>query len=650
MKKYLLTLSAALLSLAAAAEDYNLNKPFGFCTVSSRTETSSTYDITGGGIYTYPTDGFTGKVIILKSNSQDQQAAIQNAIKQNDVVILDGADGEFIVSSNVGISASNKTIIGINNACISTKWYIDEEIKDLLNNATDDRTPAKKGVKNMSTSSDDNLGGTVAGQTIKEQAEYITRKLLYEKYKNENYRKSGCITLNGCQNVIIRNITFKGPGSLDAAGNDLIVCTGAKHCWIDHCEFMDGMDGNFDITNSADFNTISWCIFRYTERSYMHQNTNLIGSSDSEAKGYLNTTFAFNWWASGCNQRMPMGRVGKIHMLNNYYTCTGASLCMNPRINSEFLIEGNYFAAGVTKCYRNNDATAVTWADDNTIPSGASKPTSFGTKVTVPYTYTVAPTADVPAAVEAGAGATLPYGEERDEPDPADGVSGSIMWPFNVGGANQASSISASFGANIASTSVTLGDDLSYDGTQNISSIGKETKIKANVPNAPSPAASNAITFKFTPASGYKFKCAKVSVTATKIGTDGGKIDITWNDVKEIKLGTALTPKRNSTPSGKPSEDPFYTTYEYDIKNQSTATNDPCSLVINLYALGQTGSLKDYGFCNIMIQGNLIDSSTGISTPVVIKGDGHIYNLRGQRVDESYKGIVIKNGKKYIQK
>jgi hypothetical protein len=31
-------------------------------------------------------------------------------------------------------------------------------------------------------------------------------------------------------------------------------------------------------------------------------------------------------------------------------------------------------------------------------------------------------------------------------------------------------------------------------------------------------------------------------------------------------------------------------------------------------------------------------------------GNGLIYNLSGQRVDASYKGLVIKNGKKLIQK
>ena len=132
---------------------------------------------------------------------------------------------------------------------------------------------------------------------------------------------------------------------------------GTKNCWVDHCEFVDGMDGNFDITQKSDFNTVSWCTFSYSARSYMHQNTNLVGGSDSEATGYLNTTFAFNHWGDGCLARMPMARVGKIHMLNNYYTCKEGNNCINPRKNSEFLVEGNYFAAGVESIYTQAGAT-----------------------------------------------------------------------------------------------------------------------------------------------------------------------------------------------------------------------------------------------------------------------------------------------------
>ena len=44
--------------------------------------------------------------------------------------------------------------------------------------------------------------------------------------------------------------------------------------------------------------------------------------------------------------------------------------------------------------------------------------------------------------------------------------------------------------------------------------------------------------------------------------------------------------------------------------------------------------------------------STGISNPIIIqkKNDGKWFNLSGQQVDQSYKGVVIVNGKKFVNK
>ncbi len=42
------------------------------------------------------------------------------------------------------------------------------------------------------------------------------------------------------------------------------------------------------------------------------------------------------------------------------------------------------------------------------------------------------------------------------------------------------------------------------------------------------------------------------------------------------------------------------------------------------------------------------NEGTAIDAMKAVKADGAIYNLAGQKVDNSYKGIVIKNGKKYI--
>ena len=46
-----------------------------------------------------------------------------------------------------------------------------------------------------------------------------------------------------------------------------------------------------------------------------------------------------------------------------------------------------------------------------------------------------------------------------------------------------------------------------------------------------------------------------------------------------------------------------------------------------------------------------LPEATGIRTiNVETVSNGAIYNLSGQRVDENYRGVVIKNGKKQIQK
>ena len=42
-------------------------------------------------------------------------------------------------------------------------------------------------------------------------------------------------------------------------------------------------------------------------------------------------------------------------------------------------------------------------------------------------------------------------------------------------------------------------------------------------------------------------------------------------------------------------------------------------------------------------------NTVAIKTAKVSKADDTIYNLAGQRVDSSYRGVVIKNGKKFVK-
>ena len=167
MKKIVIMLMAAFLSGSAAfADDTStpteaLNAPFGWTNCSSLTSGDS-YNTTGGNNGT--------RVITLKSTGSDQ-SAIQNAIKQNDIVILDGSNGDFIVSSPVSFGGySNRTVVGINGARICTKFYLTDEMKAALDKAN---------VKSLSSST--GTGGTLSnGKTVDEKRELVTRQTLID--------------------------------------------------------------------------------------------------------------------------------------------------------------------------------------------------------------------------------------------------------------------------------------------------------------------------------------------------------------------------------------------------------------------------------------------------------------------------------------
>ena len=50
------------------------------------------------------------------------------------------------------------------------------------------------------------------------------------------------------------------------------------------------------------------------------------------------------------------------------------------------------------------------------------------------------------------------------------------------------------------------------------------------------------------------------------------------------------------------------------------------------------------------ISKTLVGAGTGINSVKSIVTDSAIYNLAGQKVNASYKGVVIQNGKKFLQK
>jgi pectate lyase len=220
-----------------------------------------------------------------------------------------------------------------------------------------------------------------------------------------------------CTNVILRNITFEGPGAYDTDGWDNITIDNSTNIWVDHCEFQDGMDGNLDIKNAADYISVTWCKFIYKKApipggsggSNDHRFSNLFGSSDGSTgdRGKLRVTMQNCWWAQGCKERMPRVRFGKVHMVNNLFNSTVSNKCVMAGFEADLLVESNVFE-NVNSPIDKMDNTFTAITSRNNIFTGTSgNTTGSGTSFTPPYTLTITPAANVKSQVMAGAGATL---------------------------------------------------------------------------------------------------------------------------------------------------------------------------------------------------------------------------------------------------
>lgn len=213
----------------------------------------------------------------------------------------------------------------------------------------------------------------------------------------------GNINVSGTTNVIIRNLRITAPA------NDGLTIWNAQHVWIDHCTLYDTGDGLCDMNRGSQYVTVSWCKFYYINQ-IQHQFTMI-------ADGYVNggvTNFGYytlhhNWWSTGCHERMPASSYGRIHMYDNYFTCTNNYYCSNARNGTELKIENNYYA-GV-----DNPVTVSSGTDGKINTSGDVYAGCTGTihpgtdsVFTPPYAYTLDATVDVPSIVMAGAGAPGP--------------------------------------------------------------------------------------------------------------------------------------------------------------------------------------------------------------------------------------------------
>ena len=276
---------------------------------------------------------------------------------------------------------------------------------------------------------------------------------------------SGTLFVKRSSNIILRNITFVGPGAYDCDGNDNLCFESVTNAWVDHCDFQDGCDGNFDNKSLTDNITVSWCRFRYLKEpkaggsggSADHRFTNLLGSKSSDAPtdGTYNMTWAYCWWDEGCKERMLRCRNAELHFLNCYWNSSVANYYVGPE-NAKAYFEGCTFAgkANTSKLifYQNYGGTNAC----KFVNCEGKLPSNSGTVSAPSYAYDKLSPSEAKAMVtneSCGAGATLivtktgevgsscdsttpdpdPVDPDPEDPDPEDPTpSGDLTWNFST--------------------------------------------------------------------------------------------------------------------------------------------------------------------------------------------------------------------------
>lgn len=175
-----------------------------------------------------------------------------------------------------------------------------------------------------------------------------------------------------------------------------------------------------------------------------------------------------------------------------------------------------------------------------------------------------------------------------------------ITFPFNLGTDGQVADFGDASDYFITSK-VALGSNLYIKGLD--TKGNNQTQIQ---PLEQESAAdeTNAIRFLIQPNFGFAFTPTKVSFKATRYGTDGGKIDVAWQnpDVTTVSLAKECVAQRDNGSAGSGGVDgEKVTTFTFNVAN-ATVAEGACGLLLNLYSLGNT---KQIGFSDITITGTL---------------------------------------------
>lgn len=693
MKKILLTIAtlcATATSMMAQtdAADYFDGKPWGFATVSDPSGTA--YSLDGGMRASQP------KTIILTSNGGDNASAIVSAINAYDIIVLDGSKGVFTIDAQMKIDKiKNKTIVGRNNATLATKFFLSQS----------DITYLKAQNLDELSSTDQYTGTLPDGNTLTcDKRAFFTKKAMMEL----QHQKTGVYSLpnragifeiqKDCENIIIRNITFQGPGAVDIDGVDLIFNAYATHLWVDHCTLIDSQDGALDTRGT--YATYTWNKFYYTDRSYSHAYTCGIGWSEDYANP-LRTTWGCNEWGQGCNRRLPQAGNSYIHLVNNYHNCAGNSVGMTINDHCKALVENNYAASGVKSPLTGEGDERYVYARDNSFTGGSNTTT----EITMPYTYSKFANNLVPSVLEGkhGAGATL------DDAYFMPGTKKSTLSAETFGffessfdalaGNTVALPVKNLIGARYTLSSSNSGV-VSVDENNKVSAVAAgSATITATANDDVYGTFSATITVNVTAPSSYgtvkkwDFKKTAATILSTIAGASEWNGDTNADELskEELKANGAVIPETEGLFFDCPAT-------KMQIENKAIRLNKENVTYIYIPDLkkddkfmitwksASSGSQRGFNLTNLS-EDQILTDGTEITKELSVLADGEVtmqvtgglriytieiqrqgmsginsatvnaskkasslFSISGQRVGKDHKGIVIKDGKKVVKK
>ncbi len=185
------------------------------------------------------------------------------------------------------------------------------------------------------------------------------------------------------------------------------------------------------------------------------------------------------------------------------------------------------------------------------------------------------------------------HGMAKKAGEAVENKQATITFPFDKGTEGQTGTYSEGGDTWFKNNYVETGKTLAYAGVKSAGGV-KGTGFQPSLSNESGGNSDNRVDFIIMPKNGLAFIPTKVSFQATRHGTDGGKVDVSWvnADGTTISLQKGISPARNNATNP-------VTSVSYNVTG-APASDGPCGLRLNLYGLGNT---KQVSFANIVIEG-----------------------------------------------